>query len=881
VALDVYRRKRKFGVTAEPRGGRIKRGGDAFVIQKHAATRLHYDLRLELDGVMKSWAVTRGPSLVPGEKRLAVQVEDHPVEYNDFEGTIPKGEYGGGTVLIWDRGRWMPDKDPHKGLAKGNLDFILEGEKLHGRWHLVRMRRRPGEKRDNWLLIKSEDESARSAGDPDILQEKPKSVVSGRTIEAIAKAEGDAVWHSTRSVAENVKQIRKTTKKAKKAVPKKKVARKAGKVQPKSRAHLATADVLRHKPARAGGASALPDFVPPQLATPRETAPDSKNYFHEAKFDGYRMQARLKDGETKLLTRTSLDWTAKFQPVADAVAQLGAESALIDGEIVVEENGVSDFSALQDALKHNKADRFVYYVFDLLHLDGVDLMGKPLIERKAALEKLLTGTDPNGTVRYSAHFEETGTEMLSRACHLNLEGIISKRRDAPYQSGRNDNWIKSKCGQNQELVIVGYKDATHLKGAIGALVLGYNEGGKLRYAGRSGTGYSQETARDLWKRLQPLRRKDPAFGKLPEEERGRKGIWVEPKLVAEITFSGWTAQKHVRHAVFKGLREDKPAKEIVRETPMPSKTAKRPAKKFAKAPAKRTPAKAASKPEAGPVKFTHPDRIYWTDVEVTKQHLADYYTSVWDHMAPHVVRRPLALLRCPEGVSGQCFFQKHAAAGLISERIRRHKDGHGEELIYIDDLDGLLTLVQAGVLEIHVWGSTVEDVEHCNRLVFDLDPGDDVKWADVNAAARELRERLAGIKLKSFVKTTGGKGLHVVVPIDGTPWDDAKDFSHAMVLAMTADAPDRYVAKMTKSIRTGKIFLDYLRNGRGATAIVAYSTRARPGATVSMPVAWEELGPRLAPNKFTVLNIGKRLAQLKTDPWAGIGKVRQKLPKFG
>ena len=877
MALDVYRKKRKFGVTAEPRGGRIKRGGDSFVIQKHAATRLHYDLRLELDGVMKSWAVTRGPSLVPGEKRLAVQVEDHPVEYNDFEGTIPKAEYGGGTVLIWDRGHWAPDKDPHKGLAKGNLDFTLEGEKLHGRWHLVRMRRRPGEKRDNWLLIKSDDDSARAPGDPDILEEQPKSVVSGRTIETIARAEGDAVWHSTKSVAENVKQIKKTKKTARKTG---RTSGKSKQPKSKSRAHLAAAEILRGK--RARGGSALPDFIPPQLAGLQDRPPDGMGHVHEVKFDGYRIQARLDHGKVKLLTRKNLDWAAKFQPVADAVAQLGADAALIDGEIVVEENGISDFSALQDALKHTKVDRFVYYVFDLLHLDGVDLTGEPLIERKAALSGLLEGTDRNGTIRYSEHFEKPGSEMLAHACDLKLEGIISKRRDASYVSGRGDSWIKSKCGQNQELVIVGYKDATHLKGAVGALVLGYNEDGKLRYAGRSGTGFSQETARDLWKKLQPLRRKDPAFGKLPEEERGRKGIWVEPRLVAEITFRGWTAQKHVRHAVFKGLREDKPAKEIVREMPMPSKTAKKPAKKSAaKGAAKRAPARSASKADAGPVKLTHPDRVYWTDAGVTKQQLAEYYTAVWDYMAPHLVRRPLALLRCPEGVDGQCFFQKHAASGLISERIRRQRDSHGEELIYIDDLDGLLTLVQAGVLEIHVWGSTIDDVEHCDRLVFDLDPGDDVKWAEVNAAARELRDRLADIRLKSFVKTTGGKGLHVVVPIDATPWDDAKDFSHAMVLAMAADAPDRYVAKMTKSIRTGRIFLDYLRNGRGATAVVAYSTRARPGAPVSTPIAWDELGPKLTPNKFTVLNIGKRLARLKTGPWAGIGKIRQKLPKFG
>ena len=867
MALEVYRKKRKFNVTSEPRGGRVKRGGDAFVMQKHDATRLHYDLRLELDGVMKSWAVTRGPSLVPGEKRLAVQVEDHPVEYNTFEGTIPKNQYGGGTVLIWDRGSWTPEFDPHKGLAKGHLEFSLDGEKLSGRWHLVRMQRRRGEKRDNWLLIKAEDEAARGPKDPDVLEEKPKSVVSGRTIEKIAAAEGDAVWRSDKSVSENVKQIRKTKKTAKKAVVRTAAPKKA---KPKSRAQLATAEVLREKPAR----RALPAFIPPQLATLHDTAPDGAQWIHEVKFDGYRMQALLAGGTVKLLTRKGLDWTAKFGPVANAVARLNATSAVIDGEIVVEdENSISDFSALQDALKHRKLNRFIYYVFDLLHLDGTGLTEKPQIERKAALARLLQGSDRNGIVRLSEHFEVSGAEMMQHARDHNLEGLISKRRDAPYRSGRNDNWLKSKCGQNQEFVIVGYKDSTHLKGAIGALVLGYNEGGKLRYAGRSGTGYTMETARDLWRKLQPLRRGDPAFGKIPEEERGRKGIWVEPRLVAEITFRGFTAQKHVRHAVFKGLREDKPAREIVRETPMPTiSKATKAAKPKAAANGKTT--------STGPVKLTHPNRVYWKDGGITKQQLADYYTAVWDHIAPHVVNRPLALVRCPEGIDGQCFFQKHAAAGLISDHIKRHKDREGEELIYIEDLEGLLTLVQAGVLEIHVWGSTIDEVEHANRIVFDLDPGDDVKWADVNQAARDLRERLAGIKLKSFVKTTGGKGLHVVVPTNGTPWDETKDFAHAMVLAMAADEPDRYVSKMTKSIRKGKIFLDYLRNGRGATAIVAYSTRARPGAAVSTPVDWDELGPKLAPNKFTMLNIGRRLGALKKDPWADIGKVRQSLPKL-
>lgn len=878
MALTTYRRKRNFAVTPEPRGGKARRGGNAFVIQKHAARRLHYDLRLELDGVMKSWAVTRGPSLVPGEKRLAVATEDHPIAYNAFEGTIPEGEYGGGTVMIWDRGEWIPEGDPHKGYAKGHLEFALKGRKLGGRWHLVRMRKRAGERQESWLLIKADDAAARAAGDPDILEEKPRSVVSRRTIEGIAKAK-DKVWHSNREATDRTAAPRAGKKKTP-VSGKRPTAKKARK---RARAALAGSEVLRAEPAArpkaAGRRAALPDFVAPSLATLAAKAPAGEAWLHEVKFDGYRMQARLDRGKVTLKTRKALDWTARFRRVADAVAALDARTALIDGEIVVEDaDGISSFSTLQADLRDGREDRFAYYVFDLLHLDGRDLRALPLAERKAALEALLRRSDPNAVVRYSAHFAEDGAVMLHHACKHQLEGVLSKLREAPYRSGRNDAWIKTKCAQSQEFVVTGYADSTAMPRAIGSLVLGFHEDGALHYAGRVGTGYSGETAHDLWERLQPLRTDKPPF-RLPAEERGRKARWVAPKLVAEVDFRGWTGARRVRQASFKGLREDKPAREIVRETPMTKapKAAKRAARK---APAKRAKSKSgkAAVIAGSEVRFSNPDRIYWTDVEITKQDLARYYETVWERMAPHVVRRPLALVRCPSGVGGQCFFQKHATAGLTGAHLEGVRDRRGEELIYIDDLDGLLSLVQAGVLEVHHWGSTVDHVETCDRMVFDLDPGDGVGWSDVVHGARELRERLQALGLESFLKTSGGKGLHVVVPFAGADWDTTKAFTQAVVQMMAADAPKRYVAKMTKSLRKGRIFIDYLRNGRGATAVAAYSTRARPGASVSMPIAWDELGPKMSPNKFTVRNTARRLSQQRKDPWADIAKVRQQLP---
>jgi bifunctional non-homologous end joining protein LigD len=879
LGLQVYRKKRQFDVTSEPRGRQARGKGNRFVIQKHAATRLHYDFRLELDGVMKSWAVTRGPSLNPADKRLAVHVEDHPIEYNSFEGTIPKGQYGGGTVMIWDRGTWTPEDDPHKGYAKGHLAFELDGEKLHGKWHLVRMRGRGKEAKEPWLLIKSDDEWARHGKETDILEQEPRSVVTGRTIPEIAEGKGrKRVWESTKSVKANVKAG--ATKGVSAGAPRKSThgARRA--------THAQKAKGKAKTKTKASGDARLPDFVPPSLATLSEKAPNNTGWVHEVKFDGYRIQARLDHGRVRLLTRKGLDWAKKFPNIAEAVAALPADTALIDGEIIVEdEKGVASFSILQADLRDDRSDRFVYYVFDLLHCDGHDLSRLPLVERKAELEKLV-GREGVGPIKYSEHFADDGAIMLQSACNLGLEGIVSKRKDAPYRSGRSEAFLKIKCAIAQELVVGGYAPSNVMPKAIGALVVGTYEGGKLHYAGRVGTGYTQATAKDLWKRLHPLEIDKPPFDDIPREER-RAAKWVKPSMVIEANLSGgWTTDGIVRQAAFKGVREDKPANEVFREVPAMAKTcakktsASKPAKsQSAKSPAAaKTAGKLAKSVPENEVRFTHPGRVYWEDVGVTKQDLADYYRAVWDWMAPQVVNRPLSFLRCPDGTKGQCFFQKHASAGLSEANLRTVTDKKRRQVIAIEDLAGLLSLVQAGILEVHIRGSTIEHLDLCERIVFDLDPGEGVTWSALVAAARDVRERLQGIGLESFVKLSGGKGLHVVLPVEGVDWETVKTFTQALAMAMAADDPKRYVAKMTKSLRGGKIFIDYLRNSLEQTSVAVYSTRARDGAPVSAPVTWEELGRTKGANQYTVLNLAKRLGALKRDPWADMTRVRQRLP---
>jgi bifunctional non-homologous end joining protein LigD len=834
VALETYRAMRDFAASPEPKGRKARKRGDSFVVQKHAARRLHYDLRLELDGVLKSWAVTRGPSLVAGEKRLAVEVEDHPLDYGGFEGEIPEGSYGAGRVIVWDRGRWAPVGDPAKGLAKGHLEFTLEGEKLGGRWHLARMARKPREKRDNWLLIKADDEFARPPDAPDILVERPDSVLSGAEIGPRPPA----------------------------------AARRA------------------RGPRKAAAADPFPGFVPPQLATLRPSAPTGAAWVHEIKFDGYRVEPQIRDGAARLLTRTGLDWTERFgAAIPAALAALPAEAAVLDGEIVVETaRGVSDFAALQADLAAGRGDRLVLYLFDLLHCDGRDLRPEPLLARKAALAELLAGAGP--PLRLSEHFDADGDVMLRHACRLSLEGVVSKRRDAPYRSGRGRDWIKSKCAERQEFVVAGFTPSKAAADAVGALVLGYWRDGALVHAGRVGSGFDRREAAALHARLAPtVVRASPFAAPLSAEAR-RDVRFVRPELVAEVEFRGWSGGDLLRHASFRGLREDKPAAEVAREDAASADAGDDAAGRAAAAPRARRRASAAARARpagadrpAPPGRLTSPDRVYWPETGATKADLAAWYAAVWPRMAPHVAQRPLALLRCPEGRTKACFFQKHVWRGQSPDILVLPDPAGdpGETLLGVGDLAGLVGLVQGGALEIHGWQARFDALETPDQIVMDLDPGEGVDWPALVAAAAETRARLERAGLGAFVKSSGGKGLHVVAPLaPQAGWEAVKGFAKGIAEAMAAEAPDRFVATIAKAKRRGRILVDYLRNGRGATAVVPYSSRAREGAPVAMPLAWDELRPEAEPVAATLAD---GLDRLDADPWAEFDAARRPLPE--
>jgi bifunctional non-homologous end joining protein LigD len=812
-----------------------ERAAGAFVVQKHAARRLHYDLRLELDGVLKSWAVTRGPSLALGEKRLAVRTEDHPIEYLDFEGNIPKGEYGGGSMIVWDHGRWAPEGDPHKGLTKGHLAFRLDGARLKGKWHLVRMRPRRGEKTEPWLLVKSDDEFARKAGDPEITDEEVTSRISGRTNEELAAAGTLRADHEQRTAA---------------ARGRRRLLPEVGKV----------------RGARKG---LLPTFLEPSLASPCDKPPGGPKWVHEIKHDGYRIQARINGRETRLFTRKALDWTARFRSIADALAELGLASALIDGEIVVEDaKGISSLNNLQADLKAGHRERFRYYVFDLLYCEGYDLTRATLIDRKQLLQDIVAGLSARSPVRFSEHLDADGPTMLEHSCRLGLEGIISKRRDLPYRPGRGEHWFKAKCQQSQEFVILGYVPSTAASRAVGALALGYYSDGQLIYSGRVGTGWSADLATLLYAELNKIKTTKPALRNALPAGAEKGVVWTEPRFVCAVEYRDWTHDGLIRQSSFKGLREDKPAQEISLENPLPSKRGR----------AGRGAKKMPNPSNPGEVKLTHPERILWPEAGITKQGLADYYTDIADWILPHIAGRVLSLLRCPSGTSNQCFFAKHPWAGL-GDLAQRVDVSEKEPMMAIDGLAGLMSLVQAGVVEIHPWGSRADRLDQPDRLIFDLDPGEDVPWSAVIAAAGAVRDRLASRRLNSFVKTSGGKGLHVVVPVEPSAgWAEAKAFAASVAEAMAADQPDRYVATAAKRARRGRVFIDYLRNDRGSTAVAPYSTRALPQASVSTPLEWNELSEGLRSDHFTVGNLRHRLGFLRRDPWQGFFTVRQQIP---
>jgi bifunctional non-homologous end joining protein LigD len=831
--LAEYDRKRDFTATPEPRAAARtkaspKKSRDSiFVVQKHAASRLHYDFRLELDGVLKSWAVPKGPSLDPKERRLAMHVEDHPREYASFKGVIPPGEYGAGKVEIWDRGTWAPVGDPHAGYRKGNLKFTLRGRRLRGNWVLVRMRDKEG-RGEPWLLIKERDDAAEP---------------------------GHAIPENGAASGGRRKRIGRTRGTA---------AASAGTSGTRAQGGA---------PARSG---ALPRFAPPQLATLVDQAPEGDEWLHEIKFDGYRILGRLDQGRVRLLSRNDKDWTSRFSTIAAAVARLPARSALLDGEVaVLRPDGTTSFQALQQRLGGDEAaGDLVYMVFDLLHLDGRDLRGAPLEERKAALESLLARAKPaGGPVRYSAHVVGGGGAFLRRACGLGLEGAVSKRRAAPYTSGRSLAWLKAKCLKRQEVVIGGYTEPEGARVGLGALLVGVQDGAKLHYAGKVGTGFSDADLHALTSRLERLRRRDSPFAATPRFPRVH---WVEPELVGEVAFTEWTSEGRMRHPSFQGLREDKPARAVVREraaAPLPRATAR-----AADGPP-RAAAVAAPDILAG-VKLTHPDRVLYPEIGLTKRDLARYYESVAEWMLPHLADRPTTLLRCPDGVGAKCFFQRHARPGSSHaiRRVRITMEADRGEFLIADSRPALIELVQMGVLEIHTWNAVARKLERPDRAVFDLDPGPGVRWPQMLDAARLIRRTLQSVKLESFVKTTGGKGLHVVVPLAPASWDKVSGFTRTVATEIARSEPDRFTATMAKVARTGRIFIDYLRNTRGATSVSAFSTRATAEAPVSVPLGWDELAPDLPSDHYTVKTVPKRLGALRADPWARYWTLKQTLP---
>jgi bifunctional non-homologous end joining protein LigD len=849
--LALYQQKRNFRKSAEP-SGEAKNIAPAkyprFVMQKHAARRLHYDLRLEADGVFKSWAVTKGPSLDPKDKRLAVETEDHPLDYGDFEGTIPKGEYGGGTVMLWDRGFWAADGDAEKALRKGELRFTLVGEKLQGSFVLVRLRRdRERGKRTNWLLIKRHDGYERE-GDGEAILEQDRSVASGRTMDEIAAGKGrrpkpfmlgkvnsfkaDAIWHSNRNGS----------------------ARKPAASLPAAKANL-------QRLVRKSGVS-MPNFIPPQLCKSVSRPPVGAEWVHEVKLDGYRMQLRVEEGATVMRTRKGLDWTAKFAAIADAARSLS--DCIVDGEVVaLDHNGAPDFSTLQAALSEGRSGDLVYFVFDLLFEGGEDLRHLPLTGRKERLKRLVGRKGAHDQqIKYIEHLAEPGDAVLKSACRLNLEGIISKSAAAPYESGRTDTWMKAKCRGGHEVVIGGWSGSSS---NLRSLVVGVYRGDHLVHTGKVGTGFNARNASGLLQKLTRLKTSVSPFGGNNAPRKGKDWTWVKPKLVAEIEFAGFTADGMVRQAAFKGLREDKPASEVRAEIPAPPETTDLP-----KPSSRRKRIKGGSDVVMG-VAISKPDKPLWPAPDnYTKLELAQYLEVVGPWMIEHLKGRPCSIIRAPNGINGERFFQRHEMRGMSNLISVTNVDGDRKPYIQIDRIEGLIAAAQIASIEFHPWNNQPDHPAIPGRLVFDLDPAPEVALNTVILAAKEMKERLEALGFVTFCKTTGGKGLHVVTPltvkeIDGLGWEEAKAFAQAFCSAMVQDSPNRYLLNMSKKLRTGKIFLDYLRNDRMSTAVAPLSPRMRPGAPVSMPLHWSQVRAGLEPQRFTIKTAPALLTRSK--PW--------------
>ncbi len=878
MSLAKYREKRDFSATSEPAGSALHANGRSYVIQKHAASHLHYDFRLELGGVLLSWAVPKGPSLDPAVKRLAMQTEDHPVEYGGFEGTIPEGEYGGGTVMVWDRGTWEPEGDADQAYKKGHLNFRLQGEKLSGGWHLVRTHR-GGDKQRGWLLFKATDDAARP-GDTSLLEDQSKSVLSGRDLSDIAKGAAVkkvAVGRSKTNQTEKSLAEPDDSAKANRTAKASKLARTPAPLRSsKAKVSQAKASKIQKpasRPEPPGAIRAeLPNEIVPELATLVSETPTDDGFVHEVKFDGYRVLCRVAPGELRLFTRNGEDWTDRMPTLAAALGKLRVESAVLDGELVaLDENGLTDFQLLQNSFSGKGEAPIAYYAFDLLYLNGFDWRPVPLLERKAELKALFAGLPAPAavTLRYSDHVLGNGAQFFAEAAKLGLEGVVSKRANSSYRPGRGKDWVKSKSLGRQEFVIVGYSEPGGSRSHLGALLLGARKAGALTYCGKVGTGFTDKALSELHDKLSPLEIGRSELDNPPRGADARGVHWVTPKLVAEVAYTGFTQEGLLRHPTFKGLREDKPASEVVLEEP--------------RALALRRAAKSASvtTSQVAAPPLTHPDKILYPELGISKRELYAYYEAVAELMLPQVVNRPLTLLRCPEGSGKQCFFQKHPGPSLADGLRRvmvRGSEGQAEYAA-IEDRRGLLSLVQMGVLEAHISGAIADDSERPNQIVFDLDPDTELGFADVIEAAHAVRDLLLEFKLKSWLKTTGGKGLHVTVPIEPrADWDEVKAFCRTVAEELARREPGRFLAVMSKAKRKGKIFVDYLRNGRGQTFIAPYSPRARPGAGIAMPIEWGDLSAKFKPEVFNVRSAEKYLAKRKRDPFTSLLTHLQPLP---